>query len=98
MRAFTVVLALVLLAAPASAQRPSTLTMSCSEAQALVNSRGAVVMSTGEYTYKRFVATVGYCVHGEYAERAWAPTQDERLCAVGSECKPRFIRPPRSGG
>ena len=67
---------LVLAAATAQAQRPSTLSMSCQQAQSLVASRGAVVLSTGRYTYDRFVASRGYCAVGEYAYNGFAPTRD----------------------
>lgn len=80
--------ALVLLSATAShAERPSTLAMTCRQAQALVASRGAVVLSTGTYTYDRFVAHGGYCALGEYADNGFAPTRDTRQCRVGYVCK-----------
>ena len=37
--------------------RPSTLGMSCGQAQYLVRSSGAIVLSTGGQTYDRFVAS-----------------------------------------
>ena len=78
-----------LLAATSLAQaRESTLNMSCRQATALVASRGAVVLSTGRHTYDRFVARPGFCLFGEYADRAWAPTRDGR-CVVGYTCKAR---------
>jgi len=39
--------------------------MTCAQAQALVTTTGAIVMSTGQYTYERFVAHRGFCRHGE---------------------------------
>ena len=81
-------LALVMLAGAAYGQRPLTLAMSCGEAQSLVGSHGAIVMSTGRHTYERFVATRGYCLLGEHAWPAYAPTADARQCPLGYVCRP----------
>ena len=90
---FAVLLALV--ATAASAQRPSTLGMSCAEAAALVQRQGAIVLGTGGQTYKRFVAHAGYCSHAELTEPAWAPTAEGR-CRIGKICVDRhYLRPPR---
>ncbi len=74
---------------PAFAQRPSTLEMSCAAATALVAERGAAVLSTGRFTYERFVADRRYCERDQVAERAFAPTRDARLCRIGSVCRQR---------
>ena len=86
--AVTAGVALTLLAGAAFGQRPLTLAMSCGEAQSLVASHGAIVMSTGRHTYDRFVATRGFCRLGEYAWPAWAPTADTRQCQLGYTCRP----------
>ncbi len=70
----------------AEAARPSTLGMTCQQAQGMVASRGAVVMSTGKHTYDRFVASGGYCEVAEWAVWATAPTKDTRRCALGYTC------------
>jgi hypothetical protein len=85
MRAF-IVAALALSASVAFAQRPSTLDMSCQQAQSLVGRSGAVVLSTGRHTYDRFVASDRFCLPGEYALAATAPTQDARQCPLGYTC------------
>lgn len=87
MRTFLVAAAVVLSVSPTFAQRPSTLGMSCRQAQSLVASRGAVVLSTGRHTYDRFVASGGFCLSGEYADAAWAPTRDTAHCPLGYTCK-----------
>jgi hypothetical protein len=87
MRTLLVAALVVLSVTEALAQRPSTLSMSCSQAQSLVARRGAVVLSTGRHTYDRFVASGGYCLYGEYADAAWAPTSDTRHCPLGYTCK-----------
>jgi hypothetical protein len=81
---------LALLASTSTLQaRPSTLDMSCGEAAALVASRGAIVLTTGQFTYDRFVAHVGHCSLGEVARPAYAPTLDSPQCAVGYRCEYR---------
>jgi hypothetical protein len=82
------VVALSLLATNAVAQRPSTLNMTCAEATALVAQAGSIVLSTGQYTYDRYVAAPGYCFIGEYAWRSHAPTIDVRQCRLGYTCRP----------
>jgi hypothetical protein len=66
--------------------RPSTLAMSCHQAQRMVASRGAVVMSTGAHTFNRFVADPGYCETAEWAHSATAPTKDTPECPMGYIC------------
>ena len=86
---------LALAATSAAAQRPSTLDMSCAEAAALVQRQGAIVLGTGGYTYKRFVAHAGHCTHGELTELAWAPTAEGR-CVIGEICvSGHYLRVPR---
>jgi hypothetical protein len=81
--------AFFLLATAAYAQsRPSTLRMTCAQARSLVASRGSIVLSTGPYTYDRFVAGGGFCFLGEIAEPAWARTLDSPQCPIGYRCKP----------
>jgi hypothetical protein len=76
----------------AQAARPSTLDMTCGEAQATVASYGAVVMSTGDYTYDRFVVHNGFCLPTEIARPASAPTLDTDYCTVGYVCEQRRNR------
>lgn len=82
MRRFVLFLTLSLIAATALAQRPSTLGMSCGETQALVARAGAIVLSTGQHTYDRFVAHAGYCMWGEYLHPDWVPTADTPECPL----------------
>ena len=82
-----IILVVLLSAAPSYAQRPSTLSMSCAEAQGVVASQGAIVLSTGRHTYDRFVATPGFCLLGEWAEPRTAPTADARQCRLGYVCQ-----------
>jgi hypothetical protein len=78
---------LIFLAATMAAEaRPSTLSMSCRQAQRLVASHGAVVMTTGPHTFNRFVASPGYCEVAEWAHSATAPTRDADDCPLGYIC------------
>lgn len=74
-------------AAPAEAQRrPDTRTMSCAEGRALVQQSGAIVLTTGRYTYDRFVADYRYCPTGQVAETTWVETRDVSQCPIGNTC------------
>jgi hypothetical protein len=82
-----ILIASLFIIAPASAQRPSTLSMSCGEARAIVASHGAIVLSTGAHLYNRYVRAPGFCGLGNWAERATVPTADVRQCPVGYICQ-----------
>jgi hypothetical protein len=76
-----------LFAAEAIAQgRPSTVNRPCAASQALVYSRGAIVLGTGGYTYDRFVRAQNFCEVGEYTEPAYVPSADTPQCFVGYRC------------
>lgn len=79
-------LLLLLVTANVAEARPSTLTMSCHQAQRMVASRGAVVMTTGPHTYDRFVANPGFCEVAEWAHSATARTKDRQDCPMGYIC------------
>lgn len=72
--------------------RPDTRSMTCAQAQAFVQQRGAVVMSTGQYTYDRFVASRAYCMRDEIVKPLYAPTRDTAQCPVAYECR-QIYRP-----
>jgi len=74
---------------------PLTLRMSCAQAQSLVRSQKAIVLSTGPYTYDRYVGSYGYCAPGETLDPAWVPTADTAQCPIGSRCITR-TRPSRN--
>lgn len=67
--------------------RSSTLAMSCAQAQALVTQSGAVVLTTGPYTFDRFVRNRSFCTPDENLEPTWAPTRDVAQCMVGYRCE-----------
>ena len=90
MRYLTLVLAMLVLAGPALAARPDARKMTCHQARAMVQNRGAVVMTTGRFTYQRFVAHAGYCDYWERAVRAWTKTRDNPRCLIGNICEERM--------
>jgi hypothetical protein len=92
MRTLTLSLMLGLAAGPALAQRSSTLGMTCAEAQSFVATNGAVVMSTGQFTYDRFVAHRGYCLAGEFIDYKWVPAADTPQCQMRI-CEPDWPLP-----
>ena len=58
---------------------------------ALVAEQGAVVLTTGDHTYDRFVAHGGFCLPGEAPLRAFAPAADASKCPVGYLCRAPFF-------
>ena len=67
--------------------RADTTKMSCATARGIVETRGAIVLSTGEYTYDRFVVSQRYCERDEITKPAWVPTNNDRQCFVGYRCE-----------
>ncbi len=77
----------------AEAARPDLRRMSCAQAQAMVAQRGAVVMTTGQYTYQRFVAGPRWCDRWEVVRPEVARTRDTQSCVVGYICEVPLFRP-----
>ncbi len=75
----------------ASHARPDARKMSCHQTQALIDEQGAVVLTTGQYTYARFVAIDGYCYYPEVPHITYIATRDTPQCPV-YHCK-EPIRP-----
>lgn len=74
--------------------RPSTMNMTCAQAQGLVRSSGAIVVGTGGASYDRYVAGNGFCQRDEMAVPAWAPSRDSAQCFIGYTCESRSGRDP----
>lgn len=68
-------------------QRLSTLNLTCGQAQRVVASRGAIVLSTGTYTYDRFVRDQSFCEFNETIDLAVVPSRDTPQCPVGYRCR-----------
>lgn len=62
--------------------RPDARAMTCEQVRALIRDRGAVVLTTGRYTYKRFVYHRGYCLYSERIGHDWIATSDTLECRV----------------
>lgn len=80
--AMTIALLAALCGAAAAQGRPDARTMSCDQVQALIGSRGAVVLTTGRHTYDRYVADGRFCAAGEAAVSQWIRTRDGLDCPV----------------
>jgi hypothetical protein len=68
-------------------QRPFTPNLPCRQAQQIVLANGAAVLSTGTYTYDRFVRDRSFCEINEYIEPVWVPTRDTPQCPIGYRCR-----------
>jgi len=66
--------------------RPDTRYMSCGQAQSLVQNRGAIILSTGAYTYDKYVKNHAYCNVSQVLQGAYVPTSDHRRCKIGYRC------------
>lgn len=75
---------LALMGIPVHAQsgRPDSRTMTCGQVQSLINQQGAVVLSTGQYTFDRYVTNANSCFRGQFTRSAYIPTQDTQQCRV----------------
>lgn len=70
-------------AVPVLAQgRPDARTMSCGEVQALLDASGAVVLTTGQHVYDRYVSGRRFCTHPDMAAPARIATRDVASCPV----------------
>ena len=74
--------AILLAATSLSEARPYTRTMSCQQLQQLIQSKRAVVLTTGPNTYDRYVRQFGNeCDWRQVPMSAYVPTRDGR-CPV----------------
>lgn len=79
-------------AATAAQARPDLRKMTCQQAQNMVRQHGAVVFTTGQYTYSMFVSNLSYCDPGQMLFTQYGPTRDARKCPVAYECKEPLFR------
>ena len=70
--------------------RPAMPEMICAEAAGLVARTGAIVLTTGPFTYARFVRDGGFCPLPEVPKPALEATRDVPRCFVGYTCHDRF--------
>lgn len=95
MRVILLAVALAAAVAPAHAiSRYQSESMSCRQAQTVVDREGAVIFRYRSFRnpsitrYDRYVVHDGFCQINEYAANAWIPTRDTPECFV-RVCKPR---------
>ena len=62
--------------------------LTCAQAQALIRQQGAAVLTTGQYTYERFVSDHRFCERDEVTTRRRTPTRDNPSCHIGYICRP----------
>jgi hypothetical protein len=79
--------ALLITAAAQAQTRPSSLTMSCESAKRLIETQGAVVISTGPDLYDRYVRNQTFCSPGDEAVVRFIPTRDNPSCFAGYGCR-----------
>lgn len=70
--------------------RPATPALSCAAAAGLVARSGSIVLTTGPFTYDRFVRDGGFCPLPEIPRPAFEVTLDDPKCFVGYICKDKF--------
>ena len=63
-------------------QRPATPDLTCGQAQQIILSRGAAVLSTGPHTYDRYVRDRSFCERNETTELAFVPSRDTPRCPM----------------
>ena len=80
-------------AGPAAAQTQSR-TLSCAQAAALIQTKGAVVLATSPTLYDRYVRDRTFCVYDQDTRPEWVPTRDNLQCFIGYSC---YV-PYRDGG
>ncbi len=84
-------LMLLILASTGSAQTQfDGRSVPCAQIAATVRNRGAVVISTGPYTYERYVNSGQFCVRPEIPVPTWISTIDAPQCFVGYVCRDRY--------
>lgn len=66
----------------AQSRRPDARAMDCDQVHSLIQSRGAVVLTTGQHTYDRYVVDGRFCEMGEVALRQTIRTRDTGQCVV----------------
>jgi hypothetical protein len=88
MKHIGIALTFAALATTAQAQsRPDTRKMTCGQARSLVQARGAIVLSTSENAYDRYVSTQQSCTSEQTTVPAYVRTLDYTGCHVGYTCE-----------
>ncbi|MES0872170.1 hypothetical protein [Pseudovibrio sp. SCP19] len=80
------VLGLVSAASMAQAALVSTSDLTASEVKALVQDKGAIVLSTAPGIYDRYVSNGFYCAPHEETQQAYVVTKDSNHSLIGYTC------------
>jgi hypothetical protein len=70
--------------------RPATPALTCAAAADLVARSGAIVLTTGPYTYDFIVRDGGFCPLATTPKATFETTLDNPKCFVGYVCRDRF--------
>lgn len=81
--------ALALLVATPAFARPDARTMTCASLNALIAREGAIVLTTGDFTFERFVSSFRFCDSQTVLKPAYQATTDNRRCVVQYVCGDR---------
>jgi hypothetical protein len=92
MRHSLLLVALYAAATGSAEARTDARRLTCAQAQALIREQGAAVLTTGQYTYQRFVADSRFCNWHQTTQPARTPTQDNKACRIGYVCGPGLDR------
>jgi len=87
MKTLSIAVLVVLSMSQLALARPDLRQMTCLQAQQMVQRNGAVVFTTGQYTFSRYVLDRRFCNRGEAAFPQLGPTRDNPRCLVGLECR-----------
>jgi hypothetical protein len=89
MKALFLFLAVTFAASAQALPRPDVRAMTCRDAAALVDSKRAVVFTTGKYTYERVVSNRYSCYNPmkEVEVTTFAKTLDNDRCFIGYICR-----------
>jgi hypothetical protein len=88
MRHCLLLIALWIVAISPAQARIDARRLTCAQAQALIQREGAIVLTTGQYTYERFVADDRFCEGDEITRPRRTPTRDNPSCRIGYICRP----------
>lgn len=94
MRKTVLVLASLLATGTAAEAQTASRSMTCAQAQALIQARGQAVLATSPTLYDRYVRDRSFCVYDQDTRPEWVPTRDNPQCFVGYTC----FEPTRGGG
>lgn len=89
MRAFLLITSFLIAGSAHALPRPDVRAMTCRDAAGLVESKRAVVFTTGKYTYERVVSSRYSCFNhsDEVTVETYAKTLDNDRCFVGYICR-----------